>query len=320
MYPLGHQDLAAARVAMAGHNSSASEPSLHRHRTTSSRLSCISEHQKENTPNSEDDCFPFPAQFAQTPSLVPVRRTHSDRHTSRKSRSSGDSSAANALQLDPEQTEGVGPQGKHHRLALSTWGRVAPTGPEERIERHDARDTKFSRSASPEILEMKWQITQRTGQAGNMNIKEHAFAILGLGLDGPRSSTSGSSPLDSPSHISRLPLGALSLSNCMATKPRSSKSNTSGSIDWDKSWPKRKPQRRHDVSESSDRDPSAHKSLIDTTTLETRRKKEMAPLTHEEQEDQSRLSEGQEPTPQSHPEFFQRPPSAIQPTTSRFSV
>lgn len=69
------------------------------------------------------------------------------------------------------------------------------------------------------------------------------------GLDGPLSSNS-----DRVSKALRDDLSDLKESSRSAGQSASSqklRSNTSGSIDWEKSWYKRKPRRKHDVSEAS---------------------------------------------------------------------
>ncbi|KAI8947517.1 hypothetical protein F4801DRAFT_506738 [Xylaria longipes] len=318
MYPLGHQDPTGARIKIPGNNNGDLKTGLDRRRTASSRLSCISEHQKENTPNSEDD-YLFPStQAIKTPSLEPVRHPHLHRRIEGKSQSSGDSSTISPLQLDPEQVEGVRRQRIHHRVVLSTWRCAASSEHIEQTEQHEPPYAKLSWSGPPEFLEVRWQTIRWTeARRKHMYIKERR-TISGTGFDGPRSSTSGTSPLDSPSNTLRPPLGALALGNCMPCKSRSSKSNTSGSIDWEKNWPKRKPQRRHDVSESSDRKQSAHGHPVDAPTAEAEDKSKTDHPKHEKKY-QSRSSNVQDSGLKSCPELNRQPPSAATPATSRFS-
>ncbi|XXH01419.1 Phosphatidylinositol-4-phosphate 5-kinase [Hypoxylon texense] len=73
-------------------------------------------------------------------------------------------------------------------------------------------------------------------------------AQSGTGLDGPLSSES-----DKLSKLLRDGLSDLKESTSSANVSNGSqkpKSNTSGSIDWEKNWEKRKPRRKHDVSEA----------------------------------------------------------------------
>ncbi|KAI1769835.1 hypothetical protein F4818DRAFT_446820 [Hypoxylon cercidicola] len=73
-------------------------------------------------------------------------------------------------------------------------------------------------------------------------------AQSGTGLDGPLSSEG-----DKLSKMLRDGLRDLKESTCSADlSTNSRKSNASGSIDWEKNWEKRKPRRKHDVSEVAD--------------------------------------------------------------------
>ncbi|KAI0534874.1 hypothetical protein GGR58DRAFT_32860 [Xylaria digitata] len=334
MYPLNHQDptIVAARSSLEGLGGSNRDlrPSLDRRRTASYRLSCISEHQKENTKSSEDEYLPSSAQTIKTPSLEPVRWSRRHRQINGKSQSSGDGSTVSPLQLDPEQVEGFWRQETryHHHLVLSTWRCAAPISaqpellqPQQR-QHHEALRTQLPgsvpRLAPPGIFEVQWQMIQWADvQPRNIYVRGHGHTISGTGLDGPRSSTGGTSPLHSPGDALSTPLASLSLSNCIPCKPRRLKLDRSDSIDWEKSWPKRKPQRRHDVSESSDVDPSAHKP-IDSPFVEERSSRAAA-LKREEQEDQSQFHNAQKSALKSCPELYRRSFSAVRPNVSRFA-
>ncbi|KAI0448211.1 hypothetical protein F4803DRAFT_558436 [Xylaria telfairii] len=319
MYSLGHQDPIGARIKMSENTTGDLKTGLDRRRTASSRLSCISEHQKENTPNSEDD-YLFPStQAIKTPSLEPLRRLRSHRHTEGKSQSSGDGSAISPLQLDSEQTDGFWRQKTHHQLVLSPWRCAASSEHKEQTGQQEPPYAKPFGHGPPDILELRWQTIQwAEARRKNILTKEYRCTIPGTGLDGPRSSTSGNSPLDSPSTTSRPPLGALALSNCMPCPSRSSESNASGSIDWEKMWPKRKPQRGHDVSESSNREQSAHRHRENAPTMEIEDTSQAAPPKHEKN-DQPQFSTVQDSDLKSCPESNQQSPSAATPATSRFS-
>ncbi|KAI1122344.1 hypothetical protein F5Y10DRAFT_77043 [Nemania abortiva] len=326
MYSLpGHQDPAPARTKMPGNSYGGLKPSLDRHRTASTRLSCISEHQKENTPSSEDDNLFPPVQPTQaidikTPLLEPVRRTHPRHHVKGKSRSSGDSSSISPLQLDSEQAEVIGRQLTNHRpRALSTWRCVKHIESEVQAKQYEALGTKPSRIAPPGVLEMHWQTVRWTdAQPKLIYVREHRRTLSTTGLDGPRSSPSETSPFNSPSNRPSSPLGSLSLGNCLPHESRKLKSDTSGSIDWEKSWPKRKPRRRHDVSESSEPDPSPHRHPGGLDIMETGSKENTDSLNLEESEDQSRPPNVQDCVFKSCPELYRRSPSALPPSTSRF--
>ncbi|KAI0832195.1 hypothetical protein F5Y06DRAFT_281267 [Hypoxylon sp. FL0890] len=79
--------------------------------------------------------------------------------------------------------------------------------------------------------------------------RNRSTAQSGTGLDGPQSSES-----DKLSKRVRDGLNDLkesSRSTDLSVSSRKLRSSTSGSIDWDKTWEKRKPRRKHDVSEAS---------------------------------------------------------------------
>ncbi|KAI0195193.1 hypothetical protein EV127DRAFT_181399 [Xylaria flabelliformis] len=321
MYPLNHQDPMGARNKMPANNNDDLKSGLNRRRAASSRLSCISEHQKENTPNSEDDYFCTSSQAIKTPSLEPLRHPPSHRRIKGKSRSSGDGSSISLLQLDSEQVDGSWSQGPHHQqLVISTW-RCGTCGEnEEQTEQYEPPYAKPFRQGPSEILEVRWQsIRWVAARQTSIRAKELIHTIPSTGFDGPRSSTSGNSPLDSPSNISRPPLGALTLGNCMPCTSRSPKSYTSGSIDWEKSWPKRKPHRRHDVSESSDREHLNHRNYADAPTTNIEDESKIEAPKHEKK-DHSGYSKAQASDIKSCPELNRQSLSAAIPATSRFSV
>ncbi|KAI2467347.1 hypothetical protein F4781DRAFT_402547 [Annulohypoxylon bovei var. microspora] len=101
--------------------------------------------------------------------------------------------------------------------------------------------------------------------------RDRSTAQSGTGLDGPQSSGS-----DELSKVLRDGLSDLKESSQSAVPSTSSQklnSNTSGSIDWDKNWEKRRPRRKHDVSEVSNsnfahrpRGPSAGNDDNDTSS------------------------------------------------------
>ncbi|RWA04326.1 hypothetical protein EKO27_g10778 [Xylaria grammica] len=321
MYPLNHQDpiRVTARGSLEGIDGDPT-PSLDRHRTASYRLSCISEHQKENTRSSEDEYFPSPAQAIKTPSLEPVRWPHRRHHGNGKSQSSGDGSAVSPLQLDPEQIEGFRTRETHyrHHLVLSTWRCAAPASVQSESQLLQEQEYEALRTqqpvrapvsapglASPGIFEVQWQMIRWSDfQPRHLYVNGNERATSSMGLDGPQSSTSGNSPLHSPIDVSSPPLASLPLSNCLPCIPRRLQLDTPGSIDWENSWPKRKPRKRHDVSESSDLDPSASKP-VDSPPNDARSSM-TASLQREEAEDQAKFRNTQENALKSCPELYRR--------------
>ncbi|KAI0973566.1 hypothetical protein F4678DRAFT_425159 [Xylaria arbuscula] len=330
MYPLNHHDsilVAATRIALQGPdtpgNSGELRHSLDRRRTASYRLSCISEHQKENTRSSDDDYFLPGTQSIKTPLLLPIRRLRRYHQISGKTQSSGDESPVSPLQLDPEQTEGASGSEANHRyhrhVVLSSWQCAAPDEPTEQNEQrqHEALATKPFRLASPGVLEVQWGIIRWTdARSSHIYIEGHKRTISGTGFDGPRSSTSATSSLHSPKSSSP-PLGSLSLGNCIPCKPRKPKSDTSGSGDMEKNVPKRKPLERNDVSEGSDLDPPAHENPVESPSIE-KEKGDTTPLKHDEQEHQCHFQNSQECALKSCPELYRRSNSVVRSTISRF--
>ncbi|KAI3339433.1 hypothetical protein F4824DRAFT_44241 [Ustulina deusta] len=324
MYPLSHhgQTLAAAAarsprpgITMPGADGELRQ-SWDRHRTPSYRLSCISEHQKENTRASDDECFPSSAQALKTPSLEPVRWLHRHRQANGKSQSSGDGSTVSPFQLDPEPIEGVRDQETNHHhhghFVFSTWRC-------EQIEPREALDTKPPGLAAPGTFEVQWHIIRWTdAQPRNIYINGHGGTISGTGFDGPRSSTGGTSPIHSPNDVSSAPSGSLSLGNCIPCRSRGLRSDTPASIDWEKNWLKRKPRKRHDVSESSDLGTPTHKRSVDSPSIETG-DDNTGLLKREEQEDQSQFRNTQECALKSCPEFYRRSFSAARNSISKFA-
>ncbi|KAI0427575.1 hypothetical protein F5Y09DRAFT_315839 [Xylaria sp. FL1042] len=333
MFPLSHQDptlaaAAASRMAFLGTKMPGTNGelrhSLDRRRTASFRLSCISEHQKENTRSSEDEYFLSSVQAIKTPTLQPVRWPRRRHQVNGKSQSSGDGSAVSPFQLDPEKIDGNWGQEtiqtNHHRhVVLSTWRCATSVVSQEQTEQqhhHEVLAMKPRGLAAPSFVEVQWHIIRWTdAQPRNIYINGHRRTISGTGFDGPRSSTSGTSPLHSPSGPSSPPLGPLSLSNCIPCKSRRLKSDTSGS---EKSYPERWSRKRRDVSESLDLDPLVHKQSVDAS-LVGEGKNSTGILKREEQDDQSKFRNAQEGALKSCPELYRRSFNVARSSISKFA-
>ncbi|KAI1171858.1 hypothetical protein F4777DRAFT_590933 [Nemania sp. FL0916] len=284
---------------MAGSNSSGFRPNVDRHRTASARLSSISEHQKENTPTSEDDGVSMPAQAvrAKTPSLEPVRGPHSHHHARGKSQSSAGSSDISPLQLDVERNEGPWPQATRHPLASSTWRRAPLFESKAPTSQQEALGARPSRPGQHEVVEVQWRIVRWTNAQQESGYIRHSRTLSYTGFDGPRSSIGRISPVHLPSTTPSPPFSSFSLRNCL--------------------WPKQKPRKGHDVSESTDPDSSTPKRSLDSPTEAAENKKTKI---------RSREPERKGNQPQSHnvqngvfnscPEFYQRSPPTIQPFVS----
>ncbi|KAI0202820.1 hypothetical protein F4808DRAFT_458534 [Astrocystis sublimbata] len=239
MYPLSHQDLTGTRNKIPDNSQGDLKRGMDRRRTASSRLSCISEHQKENTPSSEEEhCSPY-TQTVKPPSLYPVRDPLSHRHLRERAWSSGESSVISPLRLDAER---VDKQWKQDPFS-SSWRCVACPGLEGKVE---------PMQNSPELLDRAWQASRRKCSYAT----DYRRAISGAGFDGPRSSAGETSSPDPQYNTSRMPSA---LKTSMPQVSRDSKSNTSGSVDRVKDGPRRRPQRGHNVSEASGRENSMYR-------------------------------------------------------------
>ncbi|KAI1493840.1 hypothetical protein F5X96DRAFT_620153 [Biscogniauxia mediterranea] len=97
---------------------------------------------------------------------------------------------------------------------------------------------------------------------GSGVIKRHRKVYPGTGFDGPNSSSDDAQFL--------FPSDALGGPSRPSThRSRELRSDMSGSIDWEKSWPKRNPRRVHNVSEASNPDVYRHTHGIDFLSMMT---------------------------------------------------
>ncbi|KAI3325530.1 hypothetical protein HD806DRAFT_450334 [Xylariaceae sp. AK1471] len=322
---LGHQDPTVAvgnllsKTELPGNDGNHSH-SPNQHRTASRRLSRISEHQKENSQSYEDECLASYIEAIKTPLLKPTLLSHSRRHGKGKSQSSDGSFAISPFQLDSEQIDTCWGQGIKNPVA-STWLCTVSVESKDQTKPHDPSraPSEPPSSVSPKIFEVEWQSIRWAGtQPNKVYIERHIRTLSGTGFDGPLSCMSGTSPRQSRSDVSTSALGSLTPSNCPPSKSRKIKSDTSGSIDWEKSWPKRKPRRVHNVSESSDFDSSAHTYQVDCSSIVIGNRNSAegdnidTPIREEQEDQQSQLPDIQECAMKSCPDFHQGPPSAIQ--------
>lgn len=337
MYPKGHKFLTVAplRVSipvptpilnMHGNGAGKLKPSSDRRRGINSRLSCISEHLKENTPSSEDEpssSLPLvplvPPIGIRTPSLEPVHRARARHNISGRSQSSGGDSVISALQLDSEQVEAdLTPGSDHHHAVLSNWHRTTSFDLQsEQAEQREASDTGSTNIIPFHIFEIQWQVIRwKNTQREMIRMQDHRRTLSGTGFDGPRSSTGEPSPLHSPLVTSSPPPVPSSFGSSLTRTSRGANSKRVGSIDWGKSWPKRKPRRRHDISENSD-----HGLLIceqPVASVEADKKNRTSLLRLEERE--AGLHDGRDSAFKSCPELPRRSLSAILPSRSRLNV
>ncbi|KAJ3566578.1 hypothetical protein NPX13_g7084 [Xylaria arbuscula] len=333
MHPLGHLDPALSAISggpllgikMPGNGGDGGElrRSLDRHRTASYRLSCISEHQKENTRSSEDEYFSLSTRALKTPSLEPAHGLHRHPQIGGKSQRSSDGSTVSPLHLDSE-AEGVCNLPAHHgrppQFVLSTWQRGASIeikGKTKQTDRgsENAVVTPKPPYLTPGVFEVQWQVIRwKDAHSGNIFIQEHRRTISGTGFDGPLSTNSGASSVPSPNDVSNTPLGPLSLANCMPCKTRKSKSGTSGSADWELNSGK-----GGDVSNSSGFDTPAHNFLISSPSTEAA-DSDAGPLKRGGQAEASQLRNAPESALKSCPDFYRRSYSVTRPSTTIFTL
>ncbi|GAP92416.2 hypothetical protein SAMD00023353_7900430 [Rosellinia necatrix] len=160
------------------------------------------------------------------------------------------------------------------------------------------------------------QWTEPRPKKAHINGKGVSRNISGSAFDGPHSSNSGTSPHYSPPKISSPPPDLLSLGNCLPGGIQRLDSTEAGAIDWGKSWAKRKPRRRHDVSENSEPDPPSHRHPLKPPIVKSRSR--TGRLEHEEQEGQHQLK-GNDRGLKSCPELNRRSFSVVPPTETRFN-
>ncbi|KAI0595107.1 hypothetical protein F4775DRAFT_387642 [Biscogniauxia sp. FL1348] len=117
----------------------------------------------------------------------------------------------------------------------------------------------------------KYDTDVENARSGTGALKRHKKMCPRAGFDGHYSSTDDTQLL--------FPSDALGGPSCPSThRPREVKSDVSGSIDWEKSWPKRNPRRVHNVSEASNPDVFRHTHEVDFFSM----------MTHSEDSDDSR--------------------------------
>ncbi|KAI1361998.1 hypothetical protein F5Y08DRAFT_355649 [Xylaria arbuscula] len=333
MHPLGHLDPALSAISggpllgikMPGNGGDGGElrRSLDRHRTASYRLSCISEHQKENTRSSEDEYFSLSTRALKTPSLDPIHGLHRHPQIGGKSQRSSDGSTVSPLHLDSEAEEVCNLAAHHGRppqFVLSTW----QCGTSIEIKGKTKQKDRGSENAvvtpkplylTPGVFEVQWQVIRwKDAHSGNIFIQEHRRTISGTGFDGPLSTNSGASSVPSPNDVSNTPLGQLSLANCMPCKTRKSKSGTSGSADWELNSGK-----GGDVSNSSGFDTPAHNFLISSPSTEAA-DSDAGPLKRGDQAEASQLLNAPESALKSCPDFYRRSYSVTRPSTTIFTL
>ncbi|KAI8627152.1 hypothetical protein F5Y19DRAFT_477716 [Xylariaceae sp. FL1651] len=313
MCPLGQEDTTATGVDSVPtiellRNDSLCRQDLGRRQAPSSKLSCISEHQKENSRSCEDGSSASISQALETLLLEPTRSSHFRRQATANIQSSGDSSPISPFQLDFEQVEECSQGGREQNR------------PSDNV-------SEALCSASAEIFNGERQgIRWADTESSKMHVKRHRSTCSGTGFDGPLSSVNGTPPLRLPTDASSGTLGSSLLSNDLTGGSRKLRSDTSGSIDWEKSWPKRKPRRIHNVSESSNPDPPANLRSINSSSMVRENqnggdKSNTDALRRNEQgKSNSQLHTIQKCALKSCPDLHQQSLPVATPTVARFSV
>ncbi|KAK5630385.1 hypothetical protein RRF57_006100 [Xylaria bambusicola] len=278
--------------------------SLDRHRTASYRLSCISEHQKENTRSSEDDYFSSSAQVIGTPSLEPVRWLNRRPQVDGKSQRSSDGSTISPFHLDTE-VNGVWAQEAPHRrppqLVLSTWQCARPVEPREQ------RQQQHENSLHQEFSRCNGMLSDGEMPSREISISKSIDAQSQVPVSMDRSVLPAALHPFPPRTMCRAHiLGPLLLTNCIPCKSRKSKSETSGSADWE-----RKLGRGHGISEGSDLDTPYHQnpaSSPSTANEDSDLRKRV------EYDNLSQFRDSQESALKSCPDFYRRSYSVARPS------
>ncbi|KAI0389945.1 hypothetical protein F5Y17DRAFT_462261 [Xylariaceae sp. FL0594] len=217
------------------------------------RLSCIEEHEKENSRDCEDGSPGTLSYVIRAPLLKPTRVRGGNCRTAKESRTSDDSIPISLFELEPGPTK-LPPRKELNQDAFSAWLDTVSVLSSNRLKEDDSprahSDTPIIYHFS--VTDVQWRkVRYVRDQPSNVHIGSHTRTLSGTGLDGPLSSKGGTTPGQSPRHGLGTPLGSLTPNNFPSSKSRDTKSDMSGSVDWEKSWPKRKPRRRHDTSENS---------------------------------------------------------------------
>lgn len=295
-------------------------------RREGSILSCISEQNTVKCPSSEDECLSSCAEAARTPLLKPIHpRSH--RQGRGKSPSSDGSFSVSPFLLDSEQIDGPWAEGLKHP-GNSTWRctvSIESNDQPKTLQVHPSVSSSGSpKPVFPRLYEVEWK-TIRWEDCGRrmVHIERHIRTLSGTGFDGSLSYLGETSSFQSPTEVSSPLPGPLAPSNCPSCKSRKVKSDTSGSINWEKSWPKRKPRRVHNVSESSDFGSMLHTHpsiVIENGDIEEERSVD-SPTMGEQKDQQYQLPSIQECALKSCPDFHQPPPLEARPVMpGRYSV
>ncbi|CAJ2509113.1 Uu.00g141390.m01.CDS01 [Anthostomella pinea] len=188
------------------------------------------------------------------------RRISSRREADRPSEASADSTSISPFELDPESSDARGQQIVNHE-AISTWLHSIVSSSEQSVirtslplELEHSSPLSSETAASEDQLDVM-VIIPISSRSRRIHTRGHRSTRSGTGFDGPLSSPSDTQ-LRPPSHVLGDQIGASMRSAALPNRSQRLKSDTSGSIDWEKSWPKRKPRRAHNVSEVSP-DPAA---------------------------------------------------------------
>ncbi|KAL7619570.1 hypothetical protein AAE478_010111 [Parahypoxylon ruwenzoriense] len=238
-YPLFTTGQPRSSFKSTGHSYS-SYHSPYRYHPHGCKSAPIEQHQEENSREYEDEHW----LFATRPNRLPLRLA--------VSRTSSRCQARRALEayrdrpLTPVSPNSVEPRDPESYCPSKEAGFTGQNTPVASLEFRITPEEKVRTGSQPVTPSIAQQLRRRN----------RSTAQSRTGLDGPLSSDS-----DNVSKFLRDELSDLtsSRSGDPSTGSQKPKSNTSGSIDWNKIWPKRKPRRKHDVSEVSN-EASAHYS------------------------------------------------------------
>ncbi|KAI0148534.1 hypothetical protein GGR57DRAFT_505005 [Xylariaceae sp. FL1272] len=124
-----------------------------------------------------------------------------------------------------------------------------------RLSRLSASHSEPPSLASNDIVGMEQGVNLYTAPTSGTRCSDVDRSRIGTGFDGPQSSLGEKSPPLSPSDASDTAMSSSLLKEDRFLENRRLRSESTGSIDWGVSWPRRKPRRAHYVSEASNPEP-----------------------------------------------------------------
>ncbi|KAI1812831.1 hypothetical protein GGS20DRAFT_515983 [Poronia punctata] len=234
------------------------KPSQTRQLVDEYKLPCIEEHEKESSREYEGVDYGYASHIAKAPLLKPTRVLSYYRQVIGTSCSSDDSIPISPLQLDSEQIWAPESQ-EQNQDVFSSWHYTVSILSHAPVKQNTSPGICSEEYGAyiPKVVEVQWgSVRWSENQPNKFHLKSHKRTLSGTGFDGPLSSVSVTPSDQSPPDGSSANIEPLTRNKLASSKLRDVKSDTTGSIDWGKSWLRRNPRQKHDVSEVSDGDTS----------------------------------------------------------------